>query len=340
MKIVVMEPLGVKMEQINALAAPLQAAGHDFVYYTAKATDQTKLLARVQQADIIMLANQPLSAEIINACPNLKMLSVAFTGVDHIALAACRERGILVCNAAGYSTNAVAELTFGLAISVIRNIVPCDARCRQAGTKDGLVGFELFGKTFGVVGTGAIGSRVAKLAAAFGCRVLAYSRTPKAELQADGVRYVSLDELLAASDFVSLHVPLTDATRGLINAEAIAKMKPTAMLINTARGPIVDEAALIDALTTGKIATAGLDPYEREPLPKDHPLLTLDNVVASAHAGGNTKDNDINMVNYVYHNIVAFDRGEPLNTPGDIVNGEYLKKYCLLYTSPSPRDTR
>ena len=212
MKIVVMEPLGVKMELINALAAPLQAAGHDFVYYTEKDTDQTKLLARVQQADIIMLANQPLSAEIINACPNLKMLSVAFTGVDHIALAACRERGIAVCNAAGYSTNAVAELTFGLAISVIRNIVPCDARCRQAGTKDGLVGFELFGKTFGVVGTGAIGSRVAKLAAAFGCRVLAYSRTPKAELQADGVSYVSLDELLAASDFVSLHVPLTDAT--------------------------------------------------------------------------------------------------------------------------------
>lgn len=168
MKIVVMEPLSVKMEQINALAAPLQAAGHDFVYYTEKETDQTKLLARVQDADVIMLANQPLSAEIINACPNLKMLSVAFTGVDHIALAACRERGILVCNAAGYSTNAVAELTFGLAISVIRNIVPCDARCRQAGTKDGLVGFELFGKTFGVVGTGAIGSRVAKIAAAFG----------------------------------------------------------------------------------------------------------------------------------------------------------------------------
>ena len=112
----------------------------------------------------------------------------------------------------------------------------------------------------------------------------------------------------------------------MIGAEQFAQMKPTAMLINTARGPIVDEAALIDALTTGRIATAGLDTYEHEPLPKDHPLLTLDNVVASAHAGGNTKDNDINMVNYVYHNIVAFDRGEPLNTPGDIVNGEYLKK--------------
>ena len=104
----------------------------------------------------------------------------------------------------------------------------------------------------------------------------------------------------------------------MIGFEQFKKMKPSAMLINTARGPIVDEAAMIDALTTGKIATAGLDTYEHEPL--------LDNVVASAHAGGNTKDNDINMVNYVYHNIVAFDRGEPLNTPGDIVNGEFLKK--------------
>ena len=168
MKIVVMEPLGVALAKIEALAAGLQAAGHEFVYYTTKETQQDKLLARVQDADIIMLANQPLSAEIINACPNLKMLSVAFTGVDHVDLAACRARNIMVCNAAGYSTNAVAELVFGLAISVIRNIVPCDARCRTAGTKDGLVGFELFGKTFGVVGTGAIGSRVAKIAAAFG----------------------------------------------------------------------------------------------------------------------------------------------------------------------------
>ena len=141
-----------------------------------------------------------------------------------------------------------------------------------------------------------------------------------------GYRFVDFDTLLRESDIYTIHCPLNEETRGMIGAEQFAQMKPTAMLINTARGPIVDEAALIDALTTGRIATAGLDTYEREPLPKDHPLLTLDNVVASAHAGGNTKDNDINMVNYVYHNIVAFDRGEPLNTPGDIVNGEYLKK--------------
>ena len=314
MKIVVMEPLGVALEKINALAAALQAAGHEFVYYTSKETQQDKLLARVQDADIIMLANQPLSAEIINACPKLKMLSVAFTGVDHVALDACRARNILVCNAAGYSTNAVAELTFGLAISVIRNIVPCDARCRRAETKDGLVGFELFGKTFGVVGTGAIGARVAKIAAAFGCRVLAYSRTEKQELVDAGVQYVSLDELLAQSDFVSLHVPLTDATRGLINAEAIAKMKQGAVLLNTARGPVVDSAALAAALNAGKLAGAGIDVFEGEPpIAKDHPLCSAKNTVLTPHVAFASREALETRADIVFANIEKWLAGAPQN---------------------------
>lgn len=314
MKIVVMEPLGVALEKINALAAALQAAGHEFVYYTSKETQQDKLLARVQDADIIMLANQPLSAEIINACPKLKMLSVAFTGVDHIALAACRARNILVCNAAGYSTNAVAELTFGLAISVIRNIVPCDARCRRAETKDGLVGFELFGKTFGVVGTGAIGARVAKIAAAFGCRVLAYSRTEKQKLLDAGVQYVSLDELLEQSDFVSLHVPLTDATRGLINAEAIAKMKQGAVLLNTARGPVVDSEALAAALNAGKLAGAGIDVFEGEPpIAKDHPLCSAKNTVLTPHVAFASREALETRADIVFANIEKWLAGAPQN---------------------------
>lgn len=314
MKIVVMEPLGVALEKINALAAALQAAGHEFVYYTSKETQQDKLLERVQDADIIMLANQPLSAEIINACPKLKMLSVAFTGVDHIALDACRARNILVCNAAGYSTNAVAELTFGLAISVIRNIVPCDARCRKAGTKDGLVGFELFGKTFGVVGTGAIGARVAKIAAAFGCKVLAYSRTEKQELVDAGVQYVSLDELLAQSDFVSLHVPLTDATRGLINADAIAKMKQGAVLLNTARGPVVDSAALAEALNAGKLAGAGIDVFEGEPpIAENHPLCSAKNTVLTPHVAFASREALETRADIVFANIEKWLNGAPQN---------------------------
>lgn len=314
MKIVVMEPLGVALEKINALAAALQAAGHEFVYYTSKETQQDKLLARVQDADIIMLANQPLSAEIINACPKLKMLSVAFTGVDHIALAACHARNILVCNAAGYSTNAVAELTFGLAISVIRNIVPCDARCRRAETKDGLVGFELFGKTFGVVGTGAIGARVAKIAAAFGCRVLAYSRTEKQKLVDAGVQYVSLDELLEQSDFVSLHVPLTEVTRGLINAEAIAKMKQGAVLLNTARGPVVDSAALAAALNAGKLAGAGIDVFEGEPpIAKDHPLCSAKNTVLTPHVAFASREALETRADIVFANVEKWLAGAPQN---------------------------
>lgn len=314
MKIVVMEPLGVALEKINALAAALQAAGHEFVYYTSKETQPDKLLARVQDADIIMLANQPLSAEIINGCPKLKMLSVAFTGVDHVALDACRARNILVCNAAGYSTNAVAELTFGLAISVIRNIVPCDARCRRAETKDGLVGFELFGKTFGVVGTGAIGARVAKIAAAFGCKVLAYSRTAKQELVDAGVQYVSLDELLAQSDFVSLHVPLTDATRGLINADAIAKMKQGAVLLNTARGPVVDSEALAEALNAGKLAGAGIDVFEGEPpIAKDHPLCSAKNTVLTPHVAFASREALETRADIVFANIEKWLAGAPQN---------------------------
>ena len=314
MKIVVMEPLGVALEKINALAATLQAAGHEFVYYTSKETQQDKLLSRVQDADIIMLANQPLSAEIINGCPKLKMLSVAFTGVDHVALDACRARNILVCNAAGYSTNAVAELTFGLAISVIRNIVPCDARCRRAGTKDGLVGFELFGKTFGVVGTGAIGARVAKIAAAFGCKVLAYSRTAKQELVDAGVQYVSLDELLAQSDFVSLHVPLTDATRGLINADAIAKMKQGAVLLNTARGPVVDSAALAEALNAGKLAGAGIDVFEGEPpIAENHPLCSAKNTVLTPHVAFASREALETRADIVFANIEKWLNGAPQN---------------------------
>ena len=152
------------------------------------------------------------------------------------------------------------------------------------------------GKTVGVLGLGHIGKKVAALASAFGANVIYYDivRQPEQEEQF-GYRFVDFDTLLKESDIFTIHCPLNEETRGMIGAAQFAKMKPTAMLINTARGPIVDEAALVDALTTGKIATAGLDTYEHEPLPKDHPLLTLDNVVASAHAGGNTKDNDINM---------------------------------------------
>ena len=183
------------------------------------------------------------------------------------------------------------------------------------------------GKTVGILGLGHIGKKVAALVTAFGANVMYYDIVRQTEQEERfGYRFVDMQTLLRESDILSIHCPLDESTRGMIGERELAMMKPTAMLINTSRGPIVQEQALIRALKTGVIATAGLDTYEKEPLPPDHPLLTLDNVVASAHAGGNTKDNDLNMVNYIYGNIVAFDRGEPLQSEQDIVNAAYLKR--------------
>lgn len=314
MKIVCMEPLGVSAEKIATLAAPLRASGHEFVYYDKKAAYQDTLLERVKDAEILMLANQPLSAEIINACDKLKMIDIAFTGVDHVAMDAARARNLVVCNAAGYSTNAVAELTFGLAISAIRNIPACNTRCHIGSTKDGLVGFELFGKTFGIIGTGAIGCRVAKIAAAFGCKVIVYSRTVKPELEADGVKFVSLDELLRTADFISLHVPLTAETDKMINAASIAKMKDGAVLINCARGGVVDSIALADALNSGKLAAAGIDVFENEPpLAVNHPLLTAKNTVTTPHVAFASKEALEARADIVFANIEAFLANKPQN---------------------------
>lgn len=314
MKIVTMEPLGIPTEKVLAMAESLKAAGHDFTYYETKEADQTKLLARCKDADILILANQPLSDSIINNCPNLKMLSVAFTGVDHIDLDACKNHNISVCNAAGYSTNAVAELVFGLSIAVIRNILPCDQRTRISANKDGLVGFELYGKKFGVIGTGAIGSRVAEIAQAFGCEVYAYSRTEKQSLLQKGIRYVDLATLLATCDFISLHVPLNDTTKNIIDEKSLATMKPTAILINTARGPVVDNSALAKALNDDKIAGAGIDVFEIEPpISADHPLISAKNTVLTPHIAFASTEALITRADIVFANIEKWLAGKPQN---------------------------
>lgn len=314
MKIIVMEPLGVSAAKIEEVSAPLKAAGHEFFYPETQELDQAKLLDRVKDADVLILANQKLSGDIIRQCPNLKMISIAFTGVDHVDLDACRERNITVCNAASYSTNAVAELAFGLAISVIRNIVPCDHEARHEGTKAGLVGFELFGKTFGVVGTGAIGRRVAEIALAFGCKVIAYNRSEKQDLIDKGVKFVAKEELFREADFVSLHTPLTAETKGLVNADMIKLMKPTAVLINTARGPVVDSEALASALNEGRLAGAGIDVFETEPpIPADHPLCHAKNTVLTPHVAFASKEALETRADIVIENIKAWEAGKPQN---------------------------
>ena len=313
-QICVMEPLGVSEELLQSLAEPFKDQGYELVVHGTKETDQVKLLDRVREASIIIMANQPLSGEIIRQCPNLEFISVAFTGVDHVDLDACREKGIVVSNAAGYSTQAVAELVFGLAISVMRNVLPCDGRTRTGGTKDGLPGFELHGKTFGVVGMGAIGVAVARIAKAFGCHVLAYNRSEKPELLAEGFAFADLDTVVRDSDILSLHVPLNDATRYLIDAKRIESMKDTAILINTARGPVVDNEALAKALHAGKLRGAGIDVFEMEPpIPTDHPLCDAPRTVLTPHIAFASQEAFVTRAHIVMDNIVAFLQEEPVN---------------------------
>ena len=314
MKIVIIEPLGITPEKLAEATAAVKARGHEIVAYDTKEEDQDKLAERGKDADIIIIANQPFRKNVIEKCKNLKLLSVAFTGVDHIDVDFCKAKGICVCNAAGYSTNAVAELAFGLAISVLRNIPACDAVCRKEGTKAGLVGGELFGKTFGVVGTGAIGSKVAKIAQAFGCKVVAYSRTVKPEMQGAGIEYLSLEDVLKVSDIVSLHVPLNDKTKGLIGEKEIALMKKNAILLNTARGPVVDSEALAKALNEERIAGAGIDVFEMEPpVPAEHPLLHSKHTVVTPHVAFASHEALFTRAQIVSENILKWEDGKPQN---------------------------
>lgn len=311
MKLVIIEPLGVKQEKLLAMAAEQLPESVEVVYYDTRVTDTETLIERGKDADIIAVSNLPLNADVIDGCKNLKMLSVAFTGVDHIALDACRRNGVLVSNCAGYSTAAVADLVFGLLISLYRNIPACNEVVRREGTKDGLVGFELEGKKFGVVGTGAIGLRVAAIAQAFGCEVLAYSRTKK---DVPGITYTDLDTLLSQCDIVSLHTPLNDSTRGLIGKEQLALMKKNAILINTARGPVVDSQALAEALNEERIAGACIDVFETEPpVKKEHPLLNAKHVIATPHVAFATKEALVKRAVIVFDNITAWLNNAPQN---------------------------
>ncbi len=311
MKVTFLEPLGISGEKLQAMAEEALGGRAEVTYYDTRIEDVEGLIQRSQGADCVVLSNFKYGREVISRCPDLKMICVAFTGVDHVDVEYCRERGIAVCNCAGYSTVAVADLVFGFIIDLARNVIPCDKVVRQGGTKAGLVGYELEGKKLGVVGAGAIGRRVIRIAQAFGCQVYAYSRTKK---EIEGVTFVSLDELLETCDIVSLHVPLNDSTRGLIGEEQLKKMKNSAVLINTARGPVVDSQALAKALKEGVIAGAAVDVFEMEPpVPADHVLFEAHNLIATPHVAFASQQAFEKRAVIVCGNIKKWLDGEPQN---------------------------
>lgn len=311
MKLVIIEPLGVEKEKLLNIANEVMGDKVEVVYYDTRVTDTAELINRGKDADIIVEANLPLNADVIKGFEKCKLLSVAFTGIDHVAVDACKAQGIMICNCSGYSNAAVTDLVFGMLISLYRYISKCDEAVRNGKTKDGLVGFELEGKKFGIVGTGAIGMNVAKVAQAFGCEVYAYSRTVKEGI---GIKYVSLDELMSECDIISLHVPSNAETKHMINADKIALMKKNAVLINLARGPVLDSQALADALNEDRIAGACIDVFEMEPpIPSDHPLLNCKNTLLTPHVAFATKEAMVKRAYIVFDNVVKFLDGTPQN---------------------------
>lgn len=314
MKISLLEPIGVSKALIEELSAGLKAQGHEFFYYDTKTTDPKELIARSKGSQIVMIANNPYPAEVVEAADSLKMLDVAFTGIDHIGLDAVKRKGVMVCNAANYSNQTVAELVIGLTIGLMRKMVAADAATRAGGTAAGLMGTEISGRTVGIIGTGRIGLMTARLFKAFGAKLIGYSRSVSKEALELGLEYVSLEQLMEQSDIVSLHVPNNAATKGMIYADLIARMKKTALFINCARGPIVDNAALAKALEEGKIAGAGIDVYDMEPpIPADYPLLHAPNTILTPHVAFSSEESMIRRAKIVFQNLYAYLEGKPEN---------------------------
>ncbi|KAG9390393.1 D-isomer specific 2-hydroxyacid dehydrogenase, NAD binding domain [Carpediemonas membranifera] len=311
MLVALIDKLEISDGAIEAAKAKLEQNGHSLVVFNSRTTNEGELVSRAENAEAVIFANIPFRESVISRLPKLKMISVAFTGTDLVDVAYCHAHGITVCNASGYSTVPVAELALGMAISALRDFVLSDAATRLSEGRDGRVGQDLRGKTVGIIGTGAIGCYTAQIFKAMGCEVLGFSRTERPDFP--GV-YAPLDEVLHGSDIVSIHLPLTPVTRGLIGAMELATMKPDAILINTARGPIVDQEALAAALHAGHLAHAAIDVFDIEPpLAQDHPMLGAPRTSLTPHIAYATKQAFERRVEIVVENVVMFANNDPVN---------------------------
>ena len=276
-----------------------------------------ELIERIQGARVVVTKELPVGADLLSQFPDtVKLIVEAGTGYNNIDLNAAKERGITVCNIPAYSTERVAHtvimMILNFASTMQKQIGMLAKGDRSNFTKHLQVSHtEVNGKTLGVVGAGHIGMEVIKVAKALGMNILVHTRTPKAD--GDGIRYVSLDELLENSDYITLHCPLNDQTKYIINKEAIGKMKTSAVIINTGRGPLINEADLCEALAAKRIAGAGLDVQEVEPPAEDSPLYTLDNVIITPHMGWKGLETRQRLVGIIRDNVQAFFKGEPIN---------------------------
>ena len=276
-----------------------------------------ELIERIQGARVVVTKELPVGADLLSQFPDtVKLIVEAGTGYNNIDLNAAKERGITVCNIPAYSTERVAHtvimMILNFASTMQQQIGMLAKGDRSNFTKYLQVSHtEVNGKTLGVVGAGHIGMEVIKVAKALGMNILVHTRTPKAD--GGGIRYVSLDELIENSDYITLHCPLNEQTKYMINKEAISKMKTSAVIVNTGRGPLINEADLCEALAAKRIAGAGLDVQEVEPPAEDSPLYTLDNVIITPHMGWKGLETRQRLVGIIRDNVQAFFKGEPIN---------------------------
>ena len=275
--------------------------------------DADALIARLLPFDVVCVMRErtPLPAAIIDRLPRLKLICSTAARNASIDVAAAAARGIPVCNT-GYTSHGAAELTWALLLAAARH-VPAEVASVRSGGWQTTVGGDLHGHTLGLVGLGRIGAMIARVGLAFGMRVIAWSQNLSPERAAEaGVEAVDKATLFATADYVSVHLVLSDRSRGVVGADDLARMKPTAWLVNTSRGPLVDEAALVDALRAGRIGGAALDVFDVEPLPPAHPLRTLPNVLATPHVGFVTRDTYAVFYRDTVENIGAWLDGAPM----------------------------
>ena len=295
--------------------SPLMKLG-EFSSYNV--TSEQEILEKVIDQNIVITKELPLPKHLIEQFPpSVKLICEAGTGYNNIDLPAAKEKGILVCNVPGYSTEAVAQLAITFILNLNSSIIQQQRMIERDNFSNftqhlQVPHFEIQNKTLGLIGTGAIGNQVMSIARALGMDVLTYSRTPK-NFDDPRIKSVSLDELLSQSDFVSIHCPLTAETKHLIDMDKLKLMKPTAFIINTARGAIIKEADLIEALEKGIIAGAGLDVQDPEPPQLDNPLFAMDNVILTPHIGWKTLESRQRLVQILAENIQAFLTNQPVN---------------------------
>ncbi len=312
MKLVILECYAVHENDLDW--TEVRTLVDEVVTYVRTAPGQ--VADRIGDAELVILNKCRIDEGVLARCPNLKWVGIVATGTDNLDLEACRRHGVAVANVPGYSTHSVAQMAFSLLLAVCQ----CAERQNRA-VQNGhwqlnvpaeyalLPQVELYGKTFGVFGYGDIGRAAARIAKGFGMKVLAHTRTVRPEYAADGVEFVDLDTLLAGSDVLSLHAPATPQTRGVIDAAALEKMKPGAILVNTARGALVDETAVAAACRSGQLGFYATDVLTQEPIPPDHPLLGIPNVLISPHVAWTTGEALGRLAAITTQNLRSFLQG-------------------------------